>query len=155
VVLMLLAAAFAYVRPFEVFVFSYAVLGPAHYLTQISWLHDRKYFSTGKADPILLGLVAGVITVAVYVGHRYVSKEYANTILIGGAFLAAAAAAFSKRLSIKALIVIGAFLVAWSMTRSTFWTLVAAHLLTTLVHVFVFTGFFIAVGAVRTKSMSG
>src|SRR6187551_589263 len=37
-----LVAAFA--LPFELFLFAYAVLGPLHYLTEISWIHDRGYF---------------------------------------------------------------------------------------------------------------
>lgn len=37
--LMLGALALAYVLPFELLLLSYAVLGPAHYFTEISWLH--------------------------------------------------------------------------------------------------------------------
>jgi hypothetical protein len=54
IVLMFISAAAAYVLPFEVFLFSYAVLGPLHYLTEISWLHERKYFTTGARDAIVL-----------------------------------------------------------------------------------------------------
>ena len=36
---MVASAAAAYALPFEVFLFAYAVLGPLHYLTEISWLH--------------------------------------------------------------------------------------------------------------------
>jgi hypothetical protein len=36
--LMVLSCLAAYVFPFELFLFSYAVLGPLHYLTEISWL---------------------------------------------------------------------------------------------------------------------
>ncbi len=39
--LMVLSCALAFVLPFELFLLAYAVLGPLHYLTQISWLHDR------------------------------------------------------------------------------------------------------------------
>src|SRR4051812_17287958 len=39
------SALLAHLLPFELVLFSYAFLGPAHYLTEISWLHDRKYFS--------------------------------------------------------------------------------------------------------------
>ena len=46
--LMFLSAIGAFFLPFEVFLFAYAFLGPLHYLTEISWLHDRKYFSKGK-----------------------------------------------------------------------------------------------------------
>jgi len=42
--LMILSLGLAYVLPFELFLFSYAVLGPLHYLTEIGWLHKRAYF---------------------------------------------------------------------------------------------------------------
>ena len=42
--LMFLSLGLAYVLPFELFLFSYAVLGPLHYLTEIGWLHQRNYF---------------------------------------------------------------------------------------------------------------
>jgi hypothetical protein len=42
--LMLGALAAAYPLPFELLLLSYAILGPAHYFTEISWLHDRGYF---------------------------------------------------------------------------------------------------------------
>ncbi|HEX3468532.1 MAG TPA: hypothetical protein VHT05_10670, partial [Candidatus Elarobacter sp.] len=42
--LMVLSCIAAYAFPFELFLFSYAVLGPLHYLTEISWLRDRGYF---------------------------------------------------------------------------------------------------------------
>lgn len=42
---MVVSCVAAYVFPFELFLFSYAVLGPLHYLTEISWLHERNYFT--------------------------------------------------------------------------------------------------------------
>src|ERR1700732_1254390 len=42
--LMLFAFAAAYLVPFELLLLAYVVLGPAHYFTEISWLHDRSYF---------------------------------------------------------------------------------------------------------------
>src|SRR2546421_4752429 len=55
-------AAFAF--PFELFLFAYAFLGPLHYLTEISWLHDRRYFTKGKNDYLLLVSVGVVVTIA-------------------------------------------------------------------------------------------
>src|SRR5881628_2849275 len=46
--LMIVSCLLSYVFPFELFLFSYAVLGPLHYLTEISWLHDRKYFTEAR-----------------------------------------------------------------------------------------------------------
>jgi hypothetical protein len=58
--LMLFACALAFVLPFELFLFSYAVLGPLHYLTEISWLHKRNYFTLKGKDWRIL-YVAGLV----------------------------------------------------------------------------------------------
>src|ERR1700704_1669241 len=59
--LMLASCAIALYIPFELFLFAYAVLGPAHYLTEISWLHKRNYFTKGAHDYWLLGGLALVL----------------------------------------------------------------------------------------------
>ena len=46
--LMLASCAIALYIPFELFLFAYAVLGPAHYLTEISWLQKRRFFTRGR-----------------------------------------------------------------------------------------------------------
>src|SRR5882757_1062712 len=53
--LMVLALAAAYLLPFELLLLAYVVLGPAHYLSEISWLHDRSYFLPHRG--IAIGLV--------------------------------------------------------------------------------------------------
>ena len=58
--LMLITAVLAYYFPFETFLLAYAYLGPLHYLTEISWLHDRQYFAKGKWDYLVL-LVIGIL----------------------------------------------------------------------------------------------
>ena len=59
--LMVLSLVVAAVVPFELFLISYAVLGPLHYLTEISWLHDRRYFSLRGMDWLRLIVCAGLI----------------------------------------------------------------------------------------------
>jgi hypothetical protein len=56
--LMIVALAAAYLVPFELLLLSYVVLGPAHYFTEISWLHDRKFFLPHRAVAIALVAVA-------------------------------------------------------------------------------------------------
>src|SRR6266853_2962659 len=56
--LMLSAVAVTYLVPFELLLLSYVILGPAHYFTEISWLHDRKYFLPHRSVPIVLAFVA-------------------------------------------------------------------------------------------------
>ena len=56
--LMFAALGLTYVVPFELLLLAYVVLGPAHYATEISWLHDRKYFLPQRGIAIALALVA-------------------------------------------------------------------------------------------------
>ena len=46
--LILISCIAAFIVPFELFLFAYGVLGPLHYLTEISLLHDKNYYSTNK-----------------------------------------------------------------------------------------------------------
>lgn len=67
--LMILSLILAYILPFEVFLFSYAVLGPLHYLTEISWLHQKKYYVSVKKEqnkwifPLIVVLLSLVLTI--------------------------------------------------------------------------------------------
>ncbi len=56
--LMLGTGVVAYFLPFHLFLGAYAILGPLHYLTEISWLHDRKYFARGRYDCLWLWALA-------------------------------------------------------------------------------------------------
>jgi hypothetical protein len=51
--LLIFSCILAFIMPFELFLFAYGVLGPLHYLTEISWLHDKNYYTTDKRDVIL------------------------------------------------------------------------------------------------------
>ena len=41
-------------------------LGPLHYLTEISWLHDRQYFSKGKYDFTFLLFIGVALSIAAF-----------------------------------------------------------------------------------------
>ena len=60
--LLIFSCALAFVIPFELFLFVYAVLGPLHYLTEISWLHDKNYYTKSKKDVILLVVISLFLT---------------------------------------------------------------------------------------------
>ncbi len=175
--LMILSCIVAFIMPFELFLFSYAILGPLHYLTEISWLHKRNYFSPGKKDFILLGVLAVLISIPNMFPHFYDmfgpkdtdgkpihTEEMVNFISSLGkampffAFVAFAGSALMilakeswKRLVGFALIIA----VGWAFhkERIAFFALVV--FLPTLVHVFLFTGAFILLGALKSKSTSG
>lgn len=167
IALMFISAAAAYVLPFEVFLFSYAVLGPLHYLTEISWLHERKYFTTGARDAIvlvMLGVLLFFITFpmprlfppAQPVGDQYrLMMQQAGATIIYLAFTAALAMTAFKTLSSKIgmMLLAGVFLMG--MIRLPIWLLFFSVFLPTLVHVFLFTAAFMLLGALRSRSVPG
>ncbi|CAN5118993.1 hypothetical protein BH09BAC5_BH09BAC5_02100 [soil metagenome] len=160
--LMLLSVIIAFYVPFELFLFSYAILGPAHYLTEISWLHERKYFTNGKKDYIILGIAGVLLFLAIYIDkifpnlHFFDPKSHFQSQLTTGlvyvAFISALAMVVLKS-SFHRLI---AFIIICVSA-------VAAHkgviffsvFLPTLIHVYLFTGFFMLYGALKGKSKSG
>ena len=66
--LMVASLGAALALPFETFLFSYAVLGPLHYLTEMSWLHDRNYFVPRRSQvmPIAALAVVSLISGSVF-----------------------------------------------------------------------------------------
>src|SRR6266704_2880603 len=63
--LMLISCVVALFIPFELFLFAYAILGPAHYLTEISWLQKRQFFTKGRHDFWLLGALGVLVSFSV------------------------------------------------------------------------------------------
>lgn len=156
ILLIALSCAVAVVVPFELFLFVYAILGPLHYLTEISWLHDRKYFSKNSKDVLLLVAVTFIISL----GGLYNPTEpddvqafntYINRLIFigfGSAFLFA----FAGNKIIRWIGV--AFLVLVSSVSDSA-LLFFSIFLPTLLHVFVFTFLFMLYGAVRSGSVYG
>ena len=167
--LMIASAAIAMFLPFELFLFSYVVLGPLHYLTELSWLHKRRYFSPGKRDYILLAVLSGLILLPTVFrlaytlsGHGDVSLNPTYNFIATGArvmiFVAFAASAVLViiRDSYKRAIAIALAVVVGFLSRTNqFVTVLFALFIPTLIHVFVFTGVFIFVGALKSRSLSG
>ena len=159
--LMLISCIAAFIMPFEVFLFAYAVMGPLHYLTEISWLHDRQYFTKGKYDNIALWAI-GVIILLESLAYRYhwnwpFSSDFGNKIIFV-ALTGSILMVFVKNMYIK----IFGFLFILFLSNALFQpdqrdglAFFVGALLPTLVHVFVFTGFFILYGALKSRSVSG
>lgn len=158
--LMIAACAAALLAPFRLFLVAYAVLGPLHYLTEISWLHDRDYFSPRR--PLrrwwLALVLAAIVAVMIgYVGSELLHRPISPTLemgLVALVFITAGAAVFAThRLSAVAITLLGAVIVAAVANQPRF--AIAAYLLVTMVHVLLFTGCFILFGAMKSKSVSG
>ncbi|MCD6011840.1 MAG: hypothetical protein K0Q79_1702 [Flavipsychrobacter sp.] len=175
--LMVVSCVVAFIIPFELFLFSYAVLGPLHYLTEISWLHKRQCFSPGKKDFIVLGIFALLITIPNIFPHFYtmwgpkddegrliVTEAVGNFAIYTGqsvpaiiftAFAGAALLILTKSTGKR---IIGFLLIAfvgYLFRTEKIMFIVFSVFLPTLVHVFLFTGVFILLGALKSKSVSG
>ncbi len=150
--LMLISCMAAYVLPFELFLFSYAVLGPLHYLTEISWLHKRNYFSYGKYDFMYLSILAVLITFISFFATSLIDIAPALILI---ALISAIALAFIKekqnRYIAIAIITLGCLL----SYKVDFYKIFVSVFLPTLVHVYLFTGAFILLGALKNKSATG
>jgi hypothetical protein len=155
--LMLLALGVAFYVPFELFLFSYAVLGPGHYLTEISWLQKRGFFSKGKYDYVFLTLAALAVFLVAYVllPQKLIKPEAhqgLTTAIIYVAFAGALAMAIVKSAFYRLLIFI---VIALTALISKEMFVLFSVFLPTLLHVYVFTGFFMLFGALKGKSRSG
>ncbi len=152
--LMLLTAVAAFAKPFELFLVAYAFLGPLHYLTEISWLHDRNYYTRGKNDYLVLVVLAIIITLVV----TRIIPGIPNWISVPATYIAFGVAlvfVLARKLWVRlvcfaALIGTSSWVIHSDFLRSLF-----GVLLPTIVHVFVFTGLFILIGALRSRSVSG
>ena len=158
--LMLAACGAAIAAPFQVFLCAWAILGPLHYLTEISWLHDRNYFTRrNMARRWWLGLVVfAVITIGLaYAANDPMQRNIPvpfQVALIYLVFAAAAAAIFVRdwlnAVGLFLILSLGLFYFSGFQNYA-----VAANLLVTIVHVFFFTGAFILLGALKGKSWVG
>jgi len=153
-VLVVLSCVAAFLLPFEVFLFSYAVLGPLHYLTQISWMHDRRYFTSGGArgDAVFLAGMA-VCVGSITLGFPELS-EY-NPSIAFVAFGVALLMTFAKQTQTKVVGALALLGVSFLMRRWDHFGLTFGAFLPTVIHVCLFTACFVLVGAMKSRDWSG
>ncbi|HEU6447928.1 MAG TPA: hypothetical protein VFV23_05780 [Verrucomicrobiae bacterium] len=133
---------------------AYAILGPLHYLTEISWLNDRRYYTRGKHDYLVLIALSIVVTVVVTRVFGHIPdwvRVMATYLAFGVALIFVLAGKWWQRLiCYAALAVTGIFIIRVDFFYSLF-----DVLLPTIVHVFIFTGLFILIGALKSRSVPG
>ena len=153
---LILGSALLAVRwPFETLLLAYAVLGPLHYLTEISWLHDRRYFLPRKHDvwPLLLGGTALILAVATVAAARKTPlrlaiEHGALCALFGFALVMVLTPRWRTRL-LALLVLVPA---CAALARIDGFATSLAGYLPTVLHVYVFTGLFMLVGTLRRPS---
>lgn len=174
IALIAIACAIAFILPFELFLFSYVVLGPLHYLTEINWLHQRKYFTNSPTDYKGILLIGGVL-LFFYLLSLSVNWDWVKELVADGstleqvtawsrswvaymivmAFVASLSMViFKERLAKVAFtfIVSGVLFLLASIRPS---LMIFAILLPTVIHVSLFMGLFMLYGAVKENNLSG
>ena len=162
--------------PFHVFLLSYAILGPLHYLTEIGWLDNRAYFVTNKKDTWILILLCALMTFGFaykQFGQYEITKTWNDAILnswfkpisdfmlhyersfIFLAFYTAVMMTFVKKTGYRyGLMAIG-LIAAYFLNGINAYTMIIGMMLPTVIHVYVFTGAFILFGALKSRNTSG
>jgi len=151
----------AFLLPFELFIFSYVVLGPLHYLTEINWLRDRNYFVRKRRWTWLFILVCLLIAMAAivklpvinhYIGSSFTKSLsainagfYSQVILV--MFLFAIGLVYFSRSLYIFLFLLGTVVAVILVNRYVSGTVILAGiLLPTIIHIFLFTLLFMILG---------
>jgi hypothetical protein len=146
---MLVSCGVALVIPFELFLFAYAVLGPAHYFTEISWLQKRNFFTKTKHDFWLLG---GLAVLVCFTAPWSNSSAMYTFLAFGCALVLVLTKGGAGRIVGLGLVaVLGIAL----LDSTAFPAAIFLLFVPTLVHVYLFTGFFMLYGALKDRGASG
>lgn len=151
---MVLSVIAAFIFPFELFLFVYAFLGPLHYLTEINWLHKKQYFTTHKYDYIIIIFFTLIISILFLIKSKY---RGLISLFIFFVFAASFGMVFFKAFKQKIIFAIISGLAGVGVYYAFYkdFRMLFATLLPTIVHVFIFTGLFILLGALKSKSKTG
>lgn len=174
--LILLSLLVAFWIPFALFLFSYAILGPLHYMTEINWLDERNYFSQSKATPWLLGGLVILICLGSFFAegarnpslagfYQFINDSFAKGFfevlkswvvhLAFLAFVIAVAMTAFKDWRLRGLIVVIGIAIAYVFRSNNTYILLVGAMLPTIIHVCVFTGLFMLYGAMKSSSRPG
>jgi hypothetical protein len=159
IVLSLIIAAFL---PLELFLFAYAVLGPAHYLTEINWLKNQGFYTRNSNQVwILTGLTTVIaasfllppnLNIGLGIVDRLpslLSKNYGGMIFL--TLVLSIGLVYTRNWLVLLLIMtIGVTAIFFFKNLSTFRILTL--FIPTLIHVYLFTLLFMVSGALRSRN---
>lgn len=164
--LLLTSLVLAYVLPFELFLFSYAILGPLHYMTEINWIKENSYFISEKKW-ILISIVLtffvcispllSIEPIYYYIKNTFFDKalkyikEHSNIAIFMCLILAIIFLTFKKR-NVKIILSIIVFLIGLLLVKEDEFSLVFGILIPTIIHVYVFTLLFMWYGIIKSNS---
>jgi hypothetical protein len=164
--------------PFELFLFSYVVLGPLHYLTEINWLDKQHYFLRAqdrRAFVWSMVVLVGLLTVSLVISesaHWQWAKGFHDAVLASAtspvnyfvhwswalllmAFVGAAACLFTNRWELRLFIIGVCLLSSFFFYAVPTVAILFGVFLPTIIHVFLFTILFMIYGTLKVRSFWG
>lgn len=158
----------AFIIPFELFLFSYAVLGPLHYLTEINWLKEKNYFIKSEKIWITAFIIFAAL-LAIYPIITLVDMPVDTSInsivgfiaskdklLLLTGFLFSISLIFVRKTLHLLLALASSFCLATGLYLYLPTSLYVFGLfLPTIIHVYLFTLLFMVYGTARSKSSYG
>lgn len=151
--LMLVSCIVAMILPFEVFLFSYAILGPLHYFTEISWLHDRKYYTKERYDAVILILIGLLMTLRFF--DNFLEIDFPPGFDANLSYIALLCSVIFVTVKNKFYRIGGIVLLIFSSQVAQNFYLFFSVFLPTLIHVYFFTALFMLYGALKSHSRFG
>jgi hypothetical protein len=144
---LLISGCLAAIAPLPVFLLAFVVLGPMHYLTEIVWLNKKSfYFSEGLISPRWYGVIAGLLAVAVALDRLL--QRGIGVWVVWVLVVLALSALIRNRWALAAIAI--AALAVKLLTPGV--ALFFGAIVPSIVHVFVFTWFFMVSGALRARN---
>ncbi|HEX3624188.1 MAG TPA: hypothetical protein VH280_02070 [Verrucomicrobiae bacterium] len=164
--------------PFELFLFSYIVLGPLHYLTEINWLDKQHYFLRAQDRRVFVWGMGGLVfllTASLVIGESsnwQWTRAFHDAILSSSsgpanyftnwswslllvAFVTAAACLFTQRWDLRLVIIGFCLLSSFFFYAVPTVAILFGIFLPTIVHVFLFTVLFMIYGSLKARSFWG
>lgn len=168
-ILILISFILAYLLPFQLFLFAYAILGPLHYFTEINWIQHNNYFVKSKIWVFIIVIFALVITMPVVARLpffnifeknqllyklRFVLSKHLNSLFFISVVIAFSLVVFKNKKHQLVSVGIG-IVIAFLMHKFSLYHLIFGIFLPTIIHVYVFTLLFMIYGNLKSKGRIG
>jgi hypothetical protein len=170
VILIIVSLALAFNLPFELFLFSYAFLGPLHYLTEINWLKEKNYFLKETkwiwvfvvmaflvCTPLFLKLLA-TSDLGRLPGYKNITEfmnKSTDEIILSSILLALGLIYFKKKKQLILFLIIALAILLPALNYFPDMALAMAIFVPTIIHVYLFTLLFMIYGTMNSKSTPG
>lgn len=166
VFLVLLCGTLAYFFPLRVFILSFAILGPLHYLTEINWLNNNNFFTSfSKRIGLIIGVLASLILILPrlyfhlfdtdstdFISTFFLSINQWSNGAIFTCFLLAIGSQFIKKSRDWIILIVLAVLGTYFLNSFENYAILVGVLIPTIIHVYVFTLLFMLYGARKSGS---